>query len=204
MANLSLRPQSATGKSQASSRNGAQSPFSRSSSPRPKAGDTATIVAFNNARDTYQKSLSEKDFDHIMLPTAPEDVVNDVEQWHRRHLDSKVAASVRSGLAQLQRFGATIDMLAQGTPSPGCLLWGSIKFVLTVSTISIVYARCSVSDFYVVSDCEPQRSPSFWSLSSLSNCPQKHLGCLHCDVTLCRSYKMQCRHTNSFARLSSE
>ena len=71
----------------------------------------------------------------IMIPTGPEDVVNEIDKWHKRHSDSKVAATVRFGLGQLQRFNASIDMLAQGTPSPGCLLWGSIKFVLTVSFI---------------------------------------------------------------------
>ncbi|KAF6227691.1 hypothetical protein HO173_012021 [Letharia columbiana] len=67
-----------------------------------------------------------------MIPTGPEDVVNEIEKWHERHSDSKVAAGVRGGLVRLQRFSASIDMLAQGTPSPGCLLWGSIKFVLTI------------------------------------------------------------------------
>ena len=116
----------------------APSPISRSTSPVPKAGDSATIVAFRNARDTFRKSLSEKDMKRIMIPTGPEDVVNEIEKWHKRHSDSKVAAGIRFGLGQLQRFNASIDMLAQGTPSPGCLLWGSIKFVLTVSDMLIL------------------------------------------------------------------
>lgn len=115
----------------------AQSPISRSTAPVPSARDTATIVAFQNARNTFRKSLSEKDLKRIMIPTGPEDVVNEIEKWRERHLNSKVAASVRSGIGQLQRFSASIDMLAQGTPSPGCLLWGSIKFVLTVSSMLI-------------------------------------------------------------------
>ena len=137
MAHLSLPGESATGVSRALPFRDrrAHSPISRSTSPLAKAGDTATVVAFKNARDTYRKSLSEKDLKRIMLPSGPEDVVNDIEQWHKRHLDSKVTASIRSGLGQLQRFSASIDMLAQGAPSPGCLLWGSIKFVLTVSSI---------------------------------------------------------------------
>lgn len=118
------------------------SPTSRSTSPVPKAGDTATNVAFRNARDTYRKSLSEKDMKRIMIPTGPEDVVNEIERWQKKHSDSKFAAGIRAGLARLQRFSASIDMLAQGTPDPGCLLWGSIKFVLTVSSL---YIHCSVS-----------------------------------------------------------
>ena len=97
------------------------------------------MVAFRKARDSFRKSLSEKDVKCIMIPTGPEDVVNEIEKWHSRHLESKVAASVRFGLGQLRRFNASLDMLAQGTRGPGCLLWGSIKFVLTVSTMLIIY-----------------------------------------------------------------
>ena len=121
------------------------SPIRRSPSPVPKAGNTATIIAFRNARDTLRKSLPEKDIKRIMIPTGPEDVVNEIDKRHKRHLDSKFAASVRFGLGQLQRFNASIDMLAQGTPSPGCLLWGSIKFVLTVSCMLILCPCHSVS-----------------------------------------------------------
>ena len=123
----------------------ARSAISRSTSPAPKNGDTATIVAFRNARDTYRKSLSEKDMRRIMIPTGPEDVVKEIENWRKNHSSSKIAAGVRAGLVRLQRFSASIDMLAQGTPSPGCLLWGSIKFVLTVSSMLFLYMRCSLS-----------------------------------------------------------
>ena len=126
-----------------SSMNRAQSPISRSTTPVPKAGDTATIVAFRNARETLRKSLSPKDQKSIMVPTEPEDVVTEIEDWRKRHPDSKFAAGVRSGLGQLQRFSASIDMLAQGTPSPGCLLWGSIKFVLTVSRTVLIRRSAS-------------------------------------------------------------
>lgn len=46
----------------------------------------------------------------IMIPTGPEDIVNEIEKWPKRHSDSKVAAGVRSGLVRLQRFSASIDM----------------------------------------------------------------------------------------------
>ena len=70
-----------------------------------------------------------------MIPAGPEDVANEVEKWQCRQSASRyarVAAAVRAGLGRMERFSASIDMLAQGSPDPGCLLWGSIKFVLTV------------------------------------------------------------------------
>ena len=116
----------------------ARSPLNRSSSPSSTVGDTATINAWRNAQDTYRKSLSEKDLSRISVPAGPEDVVDEISKWQKRQSESryaKVVAGVRGGLVRLQRFSASIDMLAQGSPSPGCLLWGSIKFVLTVGDV---------------------------------------------------------------------
>ena len=115
--------------------NRAPSPTSRPSSPSPQAGETATTIAWRNALNSYRKSLSDKDFKRITIPAEPEDVASEVEKWMCRQSASKydrVAAAVRAGVGRMQRFSASIDMLAQGSPSPGCLLWGSIKFVLTV------------------------------------------------------------------------
>ena len=109
--------------------------ISRPSSPSPQPGESATTIAWKNALNSYRKSLSEKDFKRIMIPAGPEDVANEIEKWQCRQSASKyarVAAAVRAGVGRMQRFSASIDILAQGSPSPGCLLWGSIKFVLTV------------------------------------------------------------------------
>ena len=111
------------------------SPTSRPSSPSSQAGETATTIAWRNALNSYRKSLSDKDFKRITIPAGPEDVASEVEKWMCRQSASRydrVAAAVRAGVGRMQRFSASIDMLAQGSPSPGCLLWGSIKFVLTV------------------------------------------------------------------------
>ena len=108
---------------------------SRPSSPSPQAGESATTIAWRNALNSYRKSLSDKDFKRIMIPARPEDVANEVEKWQCRQSASRyarIATAVRAGVGRMERFSASIDMLAQGSPSPGCLLWGSIKFVLTV------------------------------------------------------------------------
>ncbi len=115
--------------------------ISRPSSPSPQAGESATTIAWRNALNSYRKSLSDKEFKRIMIPAGPEDVANEVEKWQCRQSASRyarVAAAVRAGMGRMQRFSASIDMLAQGSPSPGCLLWGSIKFVLTVG----IYFLC--------------------------------------------------------------
>ena len=88
--------------------------------------------------DIYRKSLSEKDLSPLSVPAGPEAVVDEISKRQKRQSKSryaKVATGVWGGLVRLHRFSASIDMLAQGSPSPVCLLWGSIKFVLTVGDI---------------------------------------------------------------------
>lgn len=75
--------------------------------------------------EKYQKSLSKKDQRQVQMSTGPEDVVKEIEDWHlekSKSKSTKVAAAVGGGLVRLQRFTASIDMLAQGSPAPGCLL----------------------------------------------------------------------------------
>lgn len=71
-----------------------------------------------------------------MIPAGPEDVLKEIEKWQSRQAKSKycrVANSVQAGISRLQQFNRAVDLIAQGTPAPGCLVWGSIVFVLTVS-----------------------------------------------------------------------
>ena len=98
--------------------------------------DTATVLAWRNARDTYRRSLPDKDFKRIIIPATPDDVLKEIETWQSRQLKSrycKVADGVEAGIARLQKFDRALDLMAQGAPSPGCLVWGSIVFVLKVS-----------------------------------------------------------------------
>lgn len=76
-----------------------------------------------------------------MIPAGPEDVLEEIKKWQSRHAKSKyskVADGVQAGISQLQKFNRAIDMIAQGSPAPGCLVWGSIIFVVTVSDLFFV------------------------------------------------------------------
>ena len=115
--------------------------------PTSSAGESPIIDAWKQAVERYKKSLPEKDQKKIQMSTGPKDVVKDIEEWQQRQSrrkSIKVATVVGNGLHRLQRFTATIDMLAQGSPAPGCLLWGSIKFVLKVWDYSqaIIISLC--------------------------------------------------------------
>lgn len=70
-----------------------------------------------------------------MIPARPEDVLEEIKVWQSRQGKSqycRLADGVQAGMSQLQKFSRAIDLTAQGTPAPGCLLWGSIVFVLTI------------------------------------------------------------------------
>ena len=91
-----------------------------------------------------------------MVPAGPDDVLKEIEKWQSGQRKSKycrVAAGIQAGISRLQQFNRAVDMIAQGSPAPGCLVWGSIIFVLTVSNSSFVvdinmlglstYLRCT-------------------------------------------------------------
>ena len=134
------------------------SPLGRKSSPSDSAtaqinepGETATITAWKNARHALQKSLTEKEFKSVTLPNRPQDIVHEVETWQLQQSSSKYAktcAAVRNGLARMERFTGAIDMLAQGTPNPGCLLWGGIKVALVVSFLNNRHPHSRLSSFH--------------------------------------------------------
>ena len=71
-----------------------------------------------------------------MIPAGPEDVLEEIKKWQSIQKKSKycrVANNVEAGFSRLQMFNRALDLIAQGTPAPGCLVWGSIIFALTVS-----------------------------------------------------------------------
>lgn len=77
-----------------------------------------------------------KIFARIMIPAGPEDVLETIRKWESRQGKSKyrrVSDGVQAGISRLQKFSHAISLVAQGSPAPGCLVWGSIIFVLTVS-----------------------------------------------------------------------
>ena len=123
-------------------------PADPAASPVDPAQDTATTVAWRSALSTYRKSLTDKEFSNVTAPTGPQDVVREVDRWQLQQSSSRYAkacTSIRNGLARMERFTGAIDMLAQGTPAPGCLLWGGIKVALMVCIFYAVPPALSVT-----------------------------------------------------------
>lgn len=109
-------------------------PRSRNVSMMGLSGSTSTVLAWEQALGSLKKSLPSKDLKRLQLPVSPADLVSSVETWLASNpRKAKKAVNVMGQtVSRIQRFSSCVDQLAQGSPAPATLLWGSIKFVLTV------------------------------------------------------------------------
>jgi X-X-X-Leu-X-X-Gly heptad repeat protein len=115
------------------------------------ANPTAMMLAWEEAFKNFKASMPAKDLKHIQQPTAPGDIISHLNKWmsSKETTSGKLASLLQDRTARLQRFAGAIDQLAQGMPQlaqgmpqlaqgipqPASLIWGSIRFVLTVRSI---------------------------------------------------------------------
>lgn len=99
--------------------------------------ESPVIKSWKAAVASFRKSIPHKGFEQIQQSTSPQDVVDYIEsvQKKERGKNSKTVLAIKACVHRLQRFGGVLDVLAQGASQPGCLVWGSIKFALTVLII---------------------------------------------------------------------
>lgn len=108
--------------------------------------ESPVITAWKTALVSFRKSIPKDEFEQIQQSTSPQDIVNYVEsvQKKERGNDGKTLLVIKACAHRLQKFSGALDMLAQGVPQPGCLVWGSIKFALTVLIILLPLLDVSV------------------------------------------------------------
>lgn len=83
---------------------------------------------------SLKKSLPSKDLKQLQLPMRPEDLIDYVQAWNtsKHGKTRKSLELMQNTVSRIQRFSGCIDQLVQGIPDPASLLWGSIRFALTV------------------------------------------------------------------------
>lgn len=96
---------------------------------------TPILVAYDDALEKFRKSLPAKDLKQLQSPVRPEELVLQLERWESRAKTNRAVSAVLNGVARIKRFNECVDQLAQGLPHPASLVWGSIKFVLTVGSL---------------------------------------------------------------------
>lgn len=110
--------------------------------------ESPVITTWKSALASLRKSLSKKDFEQIQQSTSPQDVLNYIESVQLKEEGihhPKILVAIQACALRLQKFSGALDMLAQTGARPGCLVWGSIKFALTVLIILSPAIGASVS-----------------------------------------------------------
>ena len=99
---------------------------------------TPTLLTWENALRTFEKTLPSKDLKEIQIPTKPEELISYLKGWklYQQGKSAKAISAVQSGVSRVERFNACLDVLSQSLPDPATLLWGSIKFVLKVHSLN--------------------------------------------------------------------
>lgn len=105
-----------------------------SSAPISSGSDPIT-EAWKSALAAYKSLVPKKEYQQIQQSTSAQDVVTYVEELQRKKPHSRHAGlleTIGKHIGRLERFSQAVDMLAQGSPSPACLIWGSIKFAIVL------------------------------------------------------------------------
>lgn len=105
-----------------------------SSAPIPLCSDAIT-EAWKSALAAYKRLVPKKDYQQILQSTSAQDVVTYVEEIQRKEQQSQHAQlleTIGKYIGRLERFSQAVGMLAQGSPYPACLIWGSIKFAIVL------------------------------------------------------------------------
>ena len=99
---------------------------------------TAMMLAWEHALTKFEASMSANDLEQIQQSTALADIVTHLEKWtSTKETDSgKLSNLLQDRTTRVQRFAGAIDQFAQDVVQPACLIWGAIRYVLVVRSIS--------------------------------------------------------------------
>ena len=94
-------------------------------------------------RDVWQQAIlshetrfAPEDLVEIKKTAKPDDLLGFIKTFEVSDDKSKISQIAKHiGMlgTYLNTYEHSLDMITQGLPSPGCLIWGSIKVVLSVS-----------------------------------------------------------------------
>lgn len=113
------------------------------------------VEAWHSAVKRFEQDCGSKVVEKLITQeTKPEQLVNYIEERQQKESRSKFCRLLkrRSSIGErFARYQSALDVLAQGTPSPGCLIWGSIRMVLEVGILPFPYIdkRAIHVNFYI-------------------------------------------------------
>lgn len=104
-------------------------------SSTPTTFSSETVKVWKSALAAYKRSVPKKEYQRIQQSTSAQDIVTYVEELQKNEKHSQHARALEvigKHIGRFERFSSAVDMLAQGLPEPACLIWGSIKFAISV------------------------------------------------------------------------
>lgn len=105
-------------------------------SSTPTTFSSETVKVWKSALAAYKRSVPKKEYQLIQQSTNVQDIITYIEELREKEKNSQHARAmevVGKHIGRFERFSGAVDMLAQGLPEPACLIWGSIKFAISVS-----------------------------------------------------------------------
>jgi len=113
------------------------------------------VEAWHSALKQFQHDCGPKVVEKLITQeTKPKQLLDYIQERQQKESRSKFSRLLRriSSIGErFTRYQSALDVLAQGTPSPGCLIWGSIRMVLEVGILPFPYIdeRTTHLDFYI-------------------------------------------------------
>ena len=93
---------------------------------------------WRSALKQYERDCGPDVVTDILKSKNPQDLLDYVEERRQKESRSKfqkLLSNVHTFGKRFEGYHSALDVIAQGVPFPGCLLWGSIRLVLGVSTL---------------------------------------------------------------------
>ena len=93
-------------------------------------------AAWKDVIRRHETRFTPEDLVEIKKTTKPDDLLGFIKSLDVKDDKSKSSEILRRiGMfgSYLNTYERSLDMITQGLASPGCLIWGSIKVVLSVS-----------------------------------------------------------------------
>lgn len=132
--------------------------------------DVEVHTAWRSAIKQHEANFSPKDLTEIKKTKGPDDLLGFIQGLGIEKDRNKVSTLLRTIGALAPYFKAyqrALDIIAQGLPGSGCLIWGCIRTVLSVSTLLYTAAPASIIRAYLTIN---RRGSPFEHLSIGSTC----------------------------------
>ena len=107
------------------------------------------LGAWKSAVKECEAEFSPEDLEEMKKSTGPDDILDFIEEVQVQEHNSKLSwltGRVRRFGRSFKAYDHGLDLMAQGTPFPGCLIWGSIRIVVSVSMPFADVSRASTSN----------------------------------------------------------